>query len=400
MIKLKKIAQQSVAIGLGTALLLTAGCSALPFRNPLALRTEPKLGELPPIAENTYGETAALAWTDHSLSKLPRFTKLVPSVAQDRLYAADHKGTVVALDRSTGKKIWRVNTSHKFTAGPKILDNSLVLLATAQGKIVALDISTGQVAWESKVSSEVLGAPVGGNGVVLAHAIDGSVTALDSKAGELLWRVDQSTPALTLHSSSAPVIFEDKAVVGFANGKLAALNLQTGLIEWERTVSLPRGRSEVQRMVDITADPIVDHNVVYAITYQGKLAAVNITTGDLLWDRELSSYHNMAIDKQHIYVTDNEHHLWAIDKQTGTTLWKQVALGQRYITGPTVVNDRVVVADRAGYIHAIASKNGNVIDRTRVSGKFYQDPVAYGQQFYFNAYNGKLAAFNLIREPS
>lgn len=379
----------------GVVVLQTTGCDQIPVRNPFAGRPEPKLSALPVTTDSTL--TAKILWSTNALAKQERFTKLNPVANGQFIFAADHTGKVVAIDSQHGKKIWQTNTKNKFSSGPTLVEGKL-LLATSDAKIVALAPSDGQILWEAKVSSEVLASPAGEKGLVLVHAIDGSVTALNSKNGEKIWQVDQSTPSLTLHYSSAPVVSGDMVLVGFSTGKLLALNLQSGLIEWERTISLPRGRSELQRMVDISADPLVAEGNAYVITYQGKLAAVNIATGDLLWEREISSYHNMAISGNQLFVTDNDHALWAIDRETGATLWKQTTLAERYITGPAVVGDTVVVGDLGGYLHFLSVEKGTLLSRLEFSGKIYQDPIAMGQRIIVNSHRGKVAAVMLAAE--
>lgn len=379
-----------------STLLFTVSCSQSPVRNPFKGYSEPKLGQLPALTQaeplDPYADPT-VAWSSSVLKKQERFDKLVPYITGDKIYAADHAGFVVALSRQSGKTFWKNNTHKKLTAGPALVDNQL-MVATKDALVIALDPKTGHQIWEAKVASEVLSPPTGANGIILVHAIDGSVTALAAKDGQTVWHVTQSTPALTLRYTSSPVISGETALVGFATGKLVALNLQSGLIEWERSITLPRGRSELQRMVDISADPIVKGDNVYAITYQGKLAAVSVSTGNLLWEREVSSYHNMTADEQHLYITDNSHQLWAIDRHSGATIWKQNALAERFITGPCVVNNMVVVADRGGYIHMLSPSNGQMLGRYQVKGKFYQGPLNMGSDILVANNSGKLASIH------
>lgn len=370
-------------------LLSVVGCGQSPVRNPFAGRAEPKLGDMPAISE-AKPVAGKIAWSNSSLSKQERFTKLQPYVVGEHIFAADHSGKVIALESESGRTLWKSSTGKKYSAGPYLVGNSL-LLTTSDAKVISLEAHTGRVMWEKKVSSEVLAPPAGQQGIIVVHATDGSVTALNALNGEEIWHVEHSTPALTLRFSSAPVVAGDKVLVGFATGKMLALDLHSGTIEWERAISVPRGRSEIQRMVDISADPIVMGDAVYVITYQGKLAAVNVTTGDLLWDKDLSSYQNMAYDSQHLFVTDNSYNLWAIDRFSGATAWKQTTLSERYITGPAVIGSAVVVADRAGYLHYLSASNGHVIDRQHIAGKIYQSPLSTGRSLLVSNFNGKLS---------
>jgi outer membrane protein assembly factor BamB len=105
----------------------------------------------------------------------------------------------------------------------------------------------------------------------------------------------------------------------------------------------------------------------------------------------------MAFDYHHLYITDNNNCLWAIDRQTGSTMWKQASLSERYITGPAVVNNMVVVGDRGGYIHFIAPNTGHLLNRVHVAGKLYQNPLGMGNEVLVSAHNGKIAAVHCER---
>lgn len=388
------------AILTAVALALLSGCNQLPVRNPFTTHSEPKLGSLPSLSyeEETNPKQR---WSSSALSKQPRFNKLIPYVKEDRVYLADFKGHLVALNRSNGKTIWKQKTKYQFTAGPKQVGD-IIVMATSDAKVVAFDAKSGDKRWQVKVTSEVLSAPNGVDNVILVHAMDGNVCGLSTQDGHKIWQLQQSTPALTLHYASSPAIVNETAMVGLANGKLLAIHLPTGQVQWERTIAIPKGRSELQRMVDISADPIVVGNHIYAITYQGKLAAVDVNSGDLIWERDLSSYQNMAYSGDYLYVTDNSHQLWAINRHNGTTFWKQTALTDRYITGPAVIDDLVVVNDRGGYMHFLTMDKGLLINRYKLSGKFYQGPISLGDALLVSNQKGKVAAIHYedVRESA
>lgn len=388
---MKKLFKKCTALFLVGVILSLSACDRSPVRNPFAGRPEPKMGELPQLPNEAVPPLGKVSWSSNILAKQDRFSKLRPLIRDNFVFAADHSGKVVALDRHHGKKVWTSNTGKKYIAGPSLVDNKIIL-TTSDAKVVALDRFSGHLLWETKISTEALAPPSGRNGVVIVHVSDGSVCALNSENGSELWNVAQSTPSLTLRFSSTPVVVGNTALVGFSTGKLLAFNLQSGLIEWERVISLPRGRSELQRMVDISADPIVIDNTAYVITYQGKLAAINILNGDLEWERDVSSYQNMAHDYHQLYITDNNNCLWAIDRESGNIMWKQAALAERFITGPAVVNNLVVVGDRGGYVHFIAAENGHLLNRLHVANKLYHSPLSMGSDLLVSSHNGKIAA--------
>jgi len=141
--------------------------------------------------------------------------------------------------------------------------------------------------------------------MVLSRTIDGKLFAMDAVSGERAWLYDRSVPALTLRGASSVSVGRGAAVTGFANGKVALFLLETGQAVWEKRVASAAGRSELDRVVDADATPVIVGDVVYAVTFKGNIAAFNMQDGEVLWQRELSSYQNMSVSGQLISVTDS-----------------------------------------------------------------------------------------------
>jgi outer membrane protein assembly factor BamB len=293
------------------------------------------------------------------------FVKITPVYHNGVGYAADLRGLVRAFDSRTGQSRWEKQLDVFITGGLSIIDDMLII-GTYEGEILTLNINTGNVVWRTKVSSEVLSPAEGENHIIVVRTIDGKIHALESSAGKLLWTYSRSVPLLTLRGTSAPAVNNGIVVVGMDNGKLIALTLQSGTELWETPITIAKGRSELERLVDIDVTPIVIKDVVYAVSYQGRIAAVQLDSGKILWVRELSAYSGMAIDAYRIYISDAESNLWALNRFNGSTLWKQDKLLRRSITAPVLKGRHLVVADYNGYVHWLQRDDGKLVARKRV----------------------------------
>lgn len=323
---------------------------------------------------------------------------LVPYVNNGRVYAAESSGVVRALDSATGRVLWSVDTELEISGGPSA-GEGLVLLGTSNAELVALDAATGSERWRARVSSEVLSVPKISKGIVVAYSIDGKVFGLDAASGKQAWIYDRSTPVLTLHGSSSPVISGNLVICGFASGRLAALDLATGALAWDVAITAPSGRSELERMVDIDGDPIIVNGVIFVTTYQGEMAAVAEDTGVVLWRRKLSSYAGMGVDWRQLYVSDSDDHLWAIDPRNGSALWKNKKMQARRISAPAVLGNYVVVGDLEGYLHWLSSEDGRILGRSRVGdAPIIAAPIVVDGVVYVYGNGGDLAALTLPRK--
>ena len=228
---------------------------------------------------------------------------------------------------------------------------------------------------------------------MVVHTIDGKLFGLDALTGTQKWIYDRSIPVLTLHGSSSPVIVGNSVIGGFASGKLVMLDLLSGELLWEITVSAPSGRSELERMVDIDGDPLVIGDVVYAVTYQGEMAAVSLQTGVVLWRRKLSSYAGMGADYAQIYVSDDADHVLSVDPGNGSALWKNKKLQYRKLTAPVVLGERILVGDFEGYLHFLSRVDGRLEGRLRVAkSAISTQPLVIDGIVYIYADGGEMAA--------
>ena len=324
-----------------------------------------------------------------------QFVNLAPFVYEDRLYIADRKGRVMALDAQTGKEMWQVKTDAALSAGPGA-GSGLVLLGTSDAEVLALSDEDGALRWKAEVSSEVLSVPQVDIDKVIVQTADGNIAALAVDSGEQLWINDRSVPVLTLRGTSTPAVEGGLVVAGFANGKLVGLTAAKGITVWEVSIAIPQGRSEIDRLVDIDGDPVIVGGVVYVTTYQGHIAVIEAQTGNQGWQRDMSSHVGLGVDFSQVYVTDAESNVWALSRSTGASEWKQDELAHRKVTAPAPFEDYVAVGDLEGYVHLLSRYDGRIAARALVDSKGIQEkPLVRNGILYVYGNSGKLSAFAL-----
>jgi outer membrane protein assembly factor BamB len=324
-----------------------------------------------------------------------QYLMLRPAIDDGRIFAADRKGRVTAYETDTGKRIWETKTGILISSGVGVGDG-LVLVGSSEAQIVALDWRDGREVWRSEVSSEVLSAPAADQGMVVVQSVDGRLTGLQSSDGARVWVFDRSVPVLSLRGTGTPVLVQGAAIAGADNGKLAVLDLARGLPAWETSVAVPQGRSELERMVDIDSPPQVWGGTIYTVTYQGRIAAVEGNSGRILWARDMSSSAGLGLDFANVYVTDEDSAVWALERDSGSSVWKQDKLLRRALTAPVAFGDYVAVADFDGYLHLLSRSDGELIGRERVDRKGVRTPlVVEGDSLYVYGNSGSLAAYKI-----
>jgi len=313
--------------------------------------------------------------TSAGLGNSDSYLKLQPSLnTQHQLFAADVNGNVTAFNAQTGERLWRVHFQHLVANSNLTSTSDAVYFVSKKGKLLKLDAQSGQLIWEKTLPSTAIAAPLVLNGMIYTKTLNGEITAWKdtSKDGNnktaATWSYQQTNPSLILRASSHPIMHQNHIIAGFANGTLASLDKKNGDVTWSKQITEPKGKTDVERMVDIDATPVAESNRLYTATYQGSLVAVNSNYGDILWHRSSSIFNNIALDGQVLYATDADSHVHAFDKNTGESLWHQDALENRHVTAPAIMDNYVVVGDQEGYLHVMDIESGELVARTKVNG--------------------------------
>lgn len=324
---------------------------------------------LPPAELTAFDATAnvVLNWENDSLDGVgQQYVHFEPLVLGETVVLGSRQGLIAVVDLQTGETIKQHEINSVLSSGVGG-NTKLVVVATRNGDVIALDLESMKTKWRRAVSSEVLVSPVLHDGQVIIRSSDGNILALDVASGEITWSYQQTVPSLTLRGSSRPVVSRDQLFTGLENGRLIALSPSNGEVIWDIALAVPAGRSEINRLVDIDGKAELFGQVLYVTSFQGRVAAVDVKRGQFLWTRPFSSNTGVSVDTKAVYSTDEQGHIWAMDRISGATLWKQDKLQARGVTRPVIYNNYLLVGDYAGYIHVLSRFDGQFVARLQVN---------------------------------
>lgn len=318
--------------------------------------------------------------------------QLRPAAKDGRIFVADYKGLLTAVDADNGRELWELDTELPFSGGPGLAED-LVLMGTQDGEVHAFRGDTGTPVWIARVSSEILAAPVEADGLVVVRSIDGRVFGLDVRNGRRLWVYDHAVPLLTLRGNADPVVRAGIAYIGYDGGAIVALRASDGTQIWEQAVATNEGRSELDRLADIDGDIVFVASDLLVSTYKNRLASLAADSGRLLWFKDISSASGVTVERTNLAVSDKDGHVWLLDRRNGATQWKQDQLENRQLTRPVIYGGYVVVGDYDGYLHWLNLDNGQFAARNKLGGKgFTSPPFVVGNTLYVQNKKGELTA--------
>src|ERR1700723_4055515 len=319
---------------------------------------------------------------------------LGPAVDNGVVFAASHKGEVLATALDTGRRVWVKNLKIPLSAGPSA-GAGLVVVGSSKGAVVALDGASGRELWRARLNSELLSAPAISEKIVVIRSVDGRLHGLDAHNGKELWSVEQQVPRLSLRGTAIPIIAKDVAISGFDNGKVMAVSLTTGDTVWDTALASPHGRTELDRLVDIDSAVRVVGDNVFATGFQGRTAMLALDSGQLWWSHDMSSYRGLSVDEDNLYVTESDGTVVAMRQRDGAEVWRNDKLKRRGLSTPVVTSTAIAVADFQGYLHWLDKNTGELVARERIAKKqrVSNPPAGSGDTVVVLTDAGTLAAY-------
>lgn len=347
------------------------------------------------------------------------FSRLQPIVIEQKIYTADRQGNLLVLDAKTGNTLWQkdfavyrdegflASIAKMWSDGETARLSSLsygyekLFLGSENGDLMALNPENGELIWHVKVPGEILAPAAIAERTVVVNTGSGTMFAFSEEDGEQLWRADGDVPPLTLRGISTPVAVSGGVVVGTATGHLRVSVLESGLTAWETPIGTPTGATELERIVDVDAKPLIYAGMIYTVAYNGTLAAVELRSGRIVWKREYGSYRNIALSGNTLYVVDVNSNVYALDRRNGVELWTQGKMRHRSLTGAVPFGEHVVVGDNWGYLHWLNKQTGEIEARYELGDddddeSVFADPVVVGDTLVATTREGDMAALKQI----
>lgn len=320
---------------------------------------------------------------------------LQPDVKDGVVFVAGSKGRVRALDAKSGRVLWTQDTEVNLSAGPAV-GAGRVVLGSNKGDVIALDAQSGKTLWRAKLNGEILAAPGVGAEQVAVRTANGAMNVLSASSGNTLWISTQEIPRLSLRGASAPLVTSGVVIAGSDAGKISSYNALDGAVVWERLLGLPRGTTELERLVDIDGKIELSGADLFAVGYNTRLAKLDARSGNIVWSKKYSSATGVSLALNKVYLSDFDGQVVALDQDSGSEVWKNDEYKYRNLNVPVTTARAVVVGDFEGYVHFLSPDDGSTLARMRVSKSALRVPaVSEDDRVYVQADDGTVVALKI-----
>jgi outer membrane protein assembly factor BamB len=305
------------------------------------------------------------------------------------LFYASADGLVYSINIYNFEEQWNYKHSTKIVAG--LSSNSdLVFFVDYDGFLCALGIN-GTLQWKIFVG-EVLAPPLALSNYVVIRTTENEFLSLRTLDGSLVWNYKTQKNLLNVRSWGSLIISDDVVYSGISSGKIIALNLLNGSLIWETTYSQPSGTSDIQRSSSATSQPLSDEFFLYIVSNDGNIASISKRDGSVLWSRPLSSFSGITSDQNNIFVTHSSGAIYSIAKETSKVLWRNPDLLGRDVSRGYLYKNFLIYYDYEGYLHVLDKVNGEIISRMKVSDTLLS-PLIYFEEkdkLLFSSLNGEI----------
>ena len=306
----------------------------------------------------------------HSVSATDKADPLRLKMAsdQDVLFFLDPKGSVAAFKGK--QRLWESQITKLGLSSGVEAANGLVVVGNKKGQLFALSQQTGDVQWTAQLSGAIISSPLIHSGRVIAIANDGTVFGLDEKTGEQVWSYRMPIEQLSLRGQASPIALDGRTIlVASANSYVYAIDSVTGTLRMQRRVAVSDGRSDIQRLSDVDAEPTVAGQILVTTSYQGQVTALDLMSQRVIWSEDASSINRAEVAGRQVFITQTDGKIVSYDLVTGQQLWVNDQLLNRQLSNPVVLGQYLVVGDYEGVLHLADPATGKLIGREKTRGE-------------------------------
>lgn len=354
-------------------------------------------------------DRSAQAWRTSIGEGTSRRTRVMsqPVVARGRVFAMDGGVQVSALDPANGGIAWQVDLKPEkmrgsaFGGGPCFWNDRL-FVSTGYAQVVALDPATGKEIWRQSVSAPVHAAPTVVDGRVFVVTVDNELVALSANDGARAWSHNGIPETAGLLGGASPAVEGDTVVVAYSSGELFALRVENGRVVWSDNLASARGTNAVTSLASIRGRPVIDRGRVFAVSHSGRMASINLRTGDRVWEQEIASSHQPWAVGEYVFVLASDNTLVCLTRNEGKVRWVQAL--RRYEdekdksdpiwwAGPVLGGNRLITVSSLGEAAAVSPFNGERLGSFEVSGGGYLGPIIADNTLYLLTDDANLSAY-------
>ena len=344
------------------------------------------------------GDKVKEAWSTGVGDGAGRYGRIVaqPVVADGRVYAMDALDVVSAYDAKNGDRLWRVDpqpddAEDQTYGGGIAVAQDRVFVTTGYGRVLALAVATGKQIWSQNVGAPLHGAPTVADGRVFAITVENQLQVLAADDGRVLWTHNGIPEPASLLGAASPAVEGDIVIVPYTSGEIYALRVENGRVLWSDNLATAQPLGALNSIADVRGQPVIDRDRVFAVSQSGLMVAIDLRTGDRVWEQEVGSTHAPWAGGDFVYVLNNDNELICLTRADGKVRWVRDlprwddAKNKRdpiRWAGPMLAGDRIIVVSSQGEALSISPYTGEPLGRMEFPDSVFVSPALAEKTLY------------------
>lgn len=349
-----------------------------------------------------------------------------PVVAAGKVFVLDATARVWAFNAGNGEEAWHVTVAppghrdlintmsfglfgenksvdrSKGFGGGIAFDGGRIFATTGFGDVVALDAATGKELWRVNVSVPIANAPVVNGGRVFVASIDNHMHAFAQSNGRELWDHRGITESAGIMESTSAAVAGEFVIAPYSSGEVYALRVQNGRPAWNDMLTRSHGVTALSEIDDIAGKPVVDRDLVFAISHSGVMTAIQLDSGDRQWSRDVGGIQTPWVAGDYVYVVTLESQLLCLTRKEGKVKWihqlprwkdpTDTSSDAIVWSGPVLVSDRLIVVSSNGFAQSLSPYTGELLGRIEIPDQAFIAPVVANETLYLLTNDAQLVA--------
>ena len=381
---------------------------ALP--RPVTNKDWPQSGGVPShsMGHPALPDELSLKWRADIGEGASRYAQVLagPVVVDGVLYAMDAISLVSAWDAGSGKRLWKTDItpedddSQAWGGGIAFYDGH-IYVADGFGQVLSLDAKDGSIKWRVNAGSPLRGAPTVADGRAFVITVDNQLQALSTEDGHRLWVYDAIPESAEIAGSASPAIEGGAVIASFSSGEVSALRVENGRVIWSDSLSATRRFDAISTLADIRGRPVVDRGRVYVVSHAGRMAAIDVRSGNRVWEQDVGGIYAPWVAGDFIYVLSTSNELVCLTRADGRVRWmtqldnwedmedKEDPL---HWAGPILAGDRLIAVASNGQVWSVSPYTGTVLGHIELPAGSFLPPVVAGNSLYLMTNDADLMA--------
>lgn len=327
-----------------------------------------------------------------------------PIVIDGNMYVLDSRTEVVAIDLQHGKKIWSIDVKSEgeredVIGGGVAFSGGYLYVTSGYKEVLAISPSDGKILWRSAISSPARAAPSVMDGRVFVITLDNRIIALDAENGKQIWEYAAMNSFEGIVGAASPAVNHEIVVPVFSSGEIYAIRVENGSVVWSDNLSSLKGMGGLESISDITALPVIDKGMIFAVSFGGRIVAIEERNGTRVWQRDIGSAKTPWVAGNHLFLVSTDSKMIAFGRDEGTISWVvdlDDALGNDELstwTAPVLAGGRLFTINDEGVVIEISPADGKVLRVWDSGSGVSVDPIVAGGTMYILHDNGSIEAY-------